>query len=172
MIVCRGNNRSTRWNRPKSLVGSHCIKIALPFELSSEPANRLLFAQTHNGSKSKLHSLALCPQTREPEGFLHQLVVNDYVRSHSVYPRLTLYTFYQRAGGSTTQFHTEMRLCHWRIRYVIHSRAYRCDVRRSDCARRHRDPRSVDARYNPIRGAIGHLPTAVYDPRVRHPDDQ
>ena len=71
MRICMPrNNRSTRWNRPKSLVGSHCIKIALPVELSSEPANLLLLAKTHNRPKSKLHSLSrFVLKLREPEGF-------------------------------------------------------------------------------------------------------
>src|SRR4029077_15319764 len=90
--ACRENNRSIRWNRPISLVCSHCIKVALPIELASKPANLVLLSKTHDGSKSKLHCLALGLQTRESEGLLHQLVVNDDIGPHDVYSSHDLYT--------------------------------------------------------------------------------
>jgi hypothetical protein len=65
----------------------------MPIELAAELPNLFLFAKTYDGSKPKLDSLALGLQTGEPEGLLHQLVVNDDIGPHDVYSNGGLYTF-------------------------------------------------------------------------------
>jgi hypothetical protein len=60
----------------------------VPIELAAERPNLFLFAKTYDSSKPKLDSLALGLQTGEPEGLLHQLVVNDDIGVVSIAVRV------------------------------------------------------------------------------------
>jgi hypothetical protein len=56
----------------------------LPAALSAQAPKRFLLPQPKQGAQAQLHDLALGPQTRGAQGVVHELVVDDDVRSHDV----------------------------------------------------------------------------------------
>src|SRR3546814_775900 len=87
------NNRSRRWNRRGSPVGSHGIKIARPSELTPKLPNLVLFAKPKQRPQAELNGLTLCLEARCPESFAHKIIVDDDVGPHDVYPFLRSYTY-------------------------------------------------------------------------------
>jgi hypothetical protein len=74
------------------MLRSHGVQVAVPFELAAEAPNIILFAQTNQRAKTQLYSFALSLESREPEGLLHQLVVNDDVSPQDAFPQVGVCT--------------------------------------------------------------------------------
>jgi len=60
-------------------------KVALPLELSAKPSNLFLPLKRNHELETSFHRFAFGLGPRCPHCLLHQLFVNDNVRSHGVY---------------------------------------------------------------------------------------